>query len=118
MGISLLHLGQVRPFSQTTHRFHLAAASLIFLLALSLRLGFIWQTHDIPEFRTPTPGLDIDVHWQAARELRRLDREVPNFALKMASAPGQIAAPVIRAEALRWLDPPVRAWLELDRPGF
>jgi len=91
MGISLLHLGQVRPFSQTTHHFHLAAASLIFLLALILRLGFIWQTHATPEFRSPTPGMDIDLHWQAAQELRRSDREGPNFALKMASAPAHIA---------------------------
>lgn len=69
----------------------LLACSLVFVLALGLRLEFVRQTQGIPEFRTPPPGLDVDLHWQAAQELRRRDGTGPNFALRMASAPGHIA---------------------------
>jgi len=63
-------------------------ASIIFVLALTLRLGFVWETLDRPTFRTPTPGLDIHVHWRAAKALNDgASTDSPHFELMLPSAP-------------------------------
>ncbi|MGO9836392.1 MAG: hypothetical protein ACLP1X_19500 [Polyangiaceae bacterium] len=54
-------------------------------VALLMRLWFIAETRGVPAFRTPGPGSDIDLHLQAAREIRR--GMVPHFALMEMSAP-------------------------------
>lgn len=66
-------------------RWAVAAAVLVFSLAL--RLLFIAQTHDVPQIRTPTPGLDIQIGWEAARGLRGEAPTNPSFELMMLSAP-------------------------------
>lgn len=61
---------------------------LVFLLTLAIRLLFIIETCEIPSIRTPTPGLDIDVHWQAARLLRQgASMDEPCFELMIPSTP-------------------------------
>ncbi|GIW71851.1 MAG: hypothetical protein KatS3mg102_1393 [Planctomycetota bacterium] len=59
---------------------------VLYAVALALRLGFIAQSQGLPEFRTPTPGLDVQLHWHAARHLRAGTPE-PVFELMMPSAP-------------------------------
>jgi hypothetical protein len=62
--------------------------AIIFTLALALRLGFVWETLDRPTFRTPTPGLDIHVHWQAAKAMNDgASTASPHFELMLPSAP-------------------------------
>jgi hypothetical protein len=60
--------------------------SIIFLLALALRVTFIFQSETLVDFRTPTPGLDINLHWEAAKQIRA-DAAFPCFELMMPSAP-------------------------------
>jgi len=62
-------------------------AVAVFAVALALRLLFIFETHDLPQLRTPTPGLDIQVNWEAARALRGQTANEPSFELMMLSAP-------------------------------
>lgn len=63
-----------------------AYATGIYLLALALRLLFIYQTHDLPDFRTPTPGLDISMHWEGAKHIRAGTPD-PCYELMPPSAP-------------------------------
>lgn len=60
---------------------------LLCLLALIPRLAFALEGEDIAVIRAPTPGLDVDVNWNAARELRRAPEGAPNFELLICSAP-------------------------------
>ena len=63
-------------------------SALIFLLAFVIRLLFILETMDIPAFRTPNPGMDIDLHWQAARLIvQGATTSEPYFELMMCSTP-------------------------------
>ena len=59
---------QLQPAARS-HAVALTAMSL-YVLALFLRLVFIWQSCDLPDFRTPTPGLDICLHWEGAKQIR------------------------------------------------
>ena len=62
----------------------------VFLLCFTVRLVFIAETRDEPTFRTPSPGMDIDLHWQAASLL--LDgatTDEPQFALMIGSRPSR-----------------------------
>jgi hypothetical protein len=43
---------------------------LVIVVALAFRLLFVAETTREALFRTPPPGLDVDLHWQAARMLR------------------------------------------------
>ncbi|MDP7038493.1 MAG: glycosyltransferase family 39 protein, partial [Myxococcota bacterium] len=58
---------------------------LIFLCAFALRALFIFETYEHIDFRTPTPGMDIDLHWEAAGCI--LEGTDPCFALMLPSAP-------------------------------
>ncbi|MBN1269785.1 MAG: glycosyltransferase family 39 protein [Kiritimatiellae bacterium] len=58
----------------------------LFLAALALRLAFVWDSQDQPDFRTPTPGLDICLHWEGARHIRAGTPD-PVFELMPPSAP-------------------------------
>lgn len=63
-------------------------SALIFFLAFVIRLLFILETMDIPAFRTPNPGMDIDLHWQAARLIvQGATTSEPYFELMMCSTP-------------------------------
>jgi hypothetical protein len=65
-------------------------AACIVLGAAALRLGFLVESQAIPMIRTPPPTVDIDVYWNAARELRRAaaeDPSIPNLELMICSAP-------------------------------
>lgn len=63
-------------------------SALIFFLTFIIRLLFILETVNIPAFRTPNPGMDIDLHWQAARLiLEGASTNEPYFELMMPSTP-------------------------------
>jgi len=60
----------------------------VFLFTLAIRLLFILETMNIPAFRTPNPGMDIDLHWQAARLLLQgATTDQPYFELMLPSTP-------------------------------
>ena len=64
------------------------AATCVFAFALALRLTFIAETFDLPAFRTPAPGLDEHVHFEAAKALNAgADTDAPWFELMLPSAP-------------------------------
>lgn len=66
----------------------LRLSALIFLLAFVIRLLFILETMNIPAFRTPNPGMDIDLHWQAAKLIvQGATTSEPYFELMMPSTP-------------------------------
>lgn len=66
----------------------LKVSALIFFLAFVIRLLFILETMNIPAFRTPNPGMDIDIHWQAARLIvQGATTSEPYFELMMPSTP-------------------------------
>jgi len=66
----------------------LGLSALVFLLAFVIRLLFILETMDIPAFRMPNPGMDIDLHWQAARLIvQGTTTREPYFELMMCSTP-------------------------------
>jgi hypothetical protein len=66
----------------------LRLSALIFLLAFVIRILFILETMNIPAFRTPNPGMDIDLHWQAARLIvQGATTSEPYFELMMCSTP-------------------------------
>lgn len=75
---------QLQPAARS-HAVALTAMSL-YVLALFLRLVFIWQSCDLPDFRTPTPGLDICLHWEGAKQIR-MGTPDPCFELMPPSAP-------------------------------
>jgi len=61
---------------------------IVFLLTFAIRLLFILETMNIPAFRTPNPGMDIDLHWQAARLLLQgATTDRPYFELMLPSTP-------------------------------
>lgn len=62
-------------------------AIALFLFALILRLWFIWESQVLPDIRTPTPGLDICLHWEGAKHIRAGTPD-PCFELMPPSAPG------------------------------
>jgi 4-amino-4-deoxy-L-arabinose transferase-like glycosyltransferase len=74
--------------NQPPPRSHVVAVTAISLyaLALLLRLIFIWQSYNLPDFRTPTPGLDICLHWEGAKQIR-MGTPDPCFELMPPSAP-------------------------------
>ena len=75
------HLPQAR-------RYRIKISTLIFFLTFIVRLLFILETVNIPAFRTPNPGMDIDLHWQAARLLvEGATTDEPYFELMMPSTP-------------------------------
>lgn len=59
----------------------------IYLLGAALRLAFVFQTLDVPAYRSPAPGLDIDIYWRAAEQIRGGLATRPSFEIMMASAP-------------------------------
>lgn len=61
-------------------------ASILFLAALVLRIGFIYDSQQLADFRTPTPGLDTCLHWEAAKQIRAGTPD-PVFELMLPSAP-------------------------------
>lgn len=64
---------------------------IIFLVSFIIRALFIFETADIPSIRTPVPGMDIDLHWQAASMLMAgATRSEPFFELMMCSTPFHI----------------------------
>jgi hypothetical protein len=66
----------------------LKVSAFVFFLAFAIRLLFILETMDIPAFRTPNPGMDIDLHWQAARLIAQgATTSEPYFELMMCSTP-------------------------------
>jgi tetratricopeptide (TPR) repeat protein len=61
---------------------------LLFIFIFSIRFFFILETKDVPAFRTPTPGMDIELQWQSARLLvAGADTREPYFELMMCSTP-------------------------------
>lgn len=66
----------------------LTNSALIFLVTFVIRLLFILETMDIPAFRTPNPGMDIALHWQAAQLiLEGATTDEPYFEIMMPSTP-------------------------------
>lgn len=61
-------------------------AGALYVLALALRLVFIAQSYNLPDFRTPTPGLDLALHWEGAKQIRAGTPD-PCFELMPPSAP-------------------------------
>jgi 4-amino-4-deoxy-L-arabinose transferase-like glycosyltransferase len=59
----------------------------ILLVGALVRVAYVAATADDPRYRAPTPGLDIDLHLQAARELGLGPEDGPPIALMMASTP-------------------------------
>lgn len=79
---------QTSPPATRPNRRDLAIALAIFLVALLLRSGFVAETLEIPVYRSPTPGMDIDLHWQGARLLNQdATTDSPYFELMQISAP-------------------------------
>jgi hypothetical protein len=64
----------------------LVIAVFLYVLAILLRVGFIYQTHNLPDFRTPTPGLDTCVQWEGAKHIR-MGTPDPCLELMLPSAP-------------------------------
>ena len=62
-------------------------AVLLCLLALTIRIGFVFEGESVASIRAPTPGLDADVYFNAARELRLGGPGDPNLELMTCSAP-------------------------------
>jgi hypothetical protein len=63
----------------------------IFLVALGLRMAFVYETHELPGYRTTTPGMDVDIHWRAAQALNAgADLDQPIYELMLPSAPLQV----------------------------
>ncbi len=61
---------------------------VVFLMAFAIRAAFIFESNHIASIRTPTPGMDVDLYWQAARLIGRgLCRDQPCFELMMCSSP-------------------------------
>lgn len=72
----------------TTNQSRLKVSALIFFLTFFIRLLFILETINVPTFRTPNPGMDIDLHWQAARLIvQGATTSEPYFELMMPSTP-------------------------------
>ena len=66
----------------------LILSAVILLFTFAVRLLFILETKDLPAFRTPNPGMDIDLHWQAAGLiLNGATTDEPYFELMMPSTP-------------------------------
>lgn len=62
--------------------------AFLFIFIFGIRFLFILETKDIPVFRTPTPGMDIDLQWQGARLLvEGADTREPYFELMICSTP-------------------------------
>jgi hypothetical protein len=60
----------------------------IFLFIWAIRLFFIIESYDIPSLRTPTPGMDIDLYWQAAGLIvEGASTDNPNIELMFPSMP-------------------------------
>ncbi len=54
----------------------------VFFLAFTLRVAFIWDSQDIAALSDPTPGMDISLHWEAARAINRgASTDKPYFEL-------------------------------------
>ena len=74
--------------SRLNRRTNLIVSTSIFLFTFAVRLLFILETKDVAAFRTPNPGMDIDLHWQAASLiLRGATTDQPCFELMMPSTP-------------------------------
>lgn len=63
------------------------ALGAVLLATLLLQGAFLFETQAFPDFRQPLPGLDINLHWQAARQLRSGGLKEPNVEAAMLSAP-------------------------------
>ncbi len=74
------------------------APIVVLAAGLALRLAFVAETKGLPHFRTPPPGLDVDLHWQAASYILAGERDGV-FELMIPSAP---LFPYLLA-LLRWL---------------
>jgi hypothetical protein len=61
-------------------------AVALYFVTLFFRLWFIWESQVLPDFRTPTPGLDICLHWEGAKHIRAGTPD-PVFELMPPSAP-------------------------------
>jgi hypothetical protein len=70
---------------ETDRRSSVVETALIVLVAFAFRAVFIAETRYEAPFDLPPPGLDVDLHWQAARMLRA---DLPvQFEWRMLSAP-------------------------------
>jgi hypothetical protein len=59
-------------------------AVIIFLVTCAIRIAFILQSNTIASIRTPTPGMDADLYWQAARLINQgACTDQPCFELMM-----------------------------------
>ncbi len=56
-------------------------------MSLGLRMIFISESRYFPDFRTPPPGMDVDLHWNSGRLLRQHPIAEPAFELRTLSAP-------------------------------
>jgi len=76
-------------YALCSHRKYVAPLLVfIFLFTLGLRFAFIAESESIPVIRTPTPGMDIDLHWQAAHLLNEgATMDAPCFELMLCSTP-------------------------------
>ncbi len=62
--------------------------AFIFAVACIIRLAFVIESFSIPAIRTPTPGLDVDLNWQAARIIASgASTDEPYFEPMMLSTP-------------------------------
>ncbi len=71
---------------QTT-KYTLSLAIVAVAVSFGARLGFIVESRNFPDFRTPTPGMDVDLEWNAVRLLRQKPIAEPTFELHALSAP-------------------------------
>lgn len=63
------------------------ALGAVLLATLLLQGAFLFETKAFPDFVQPLPGLDINLHWQAARQLRAAGLHEPNVEAAMLSSP-------------------------------
>jgi len=60
---------------------------IIFLITCAIRVAFIFESNTIASIRTPTPGMDVDLYWQAARLIDQgACTDSPCFELMMSSS--------------------------------
>ncbi len=69
-----------------TMRHPLFLALIAVTITMGLRLVFIAESRQFPDFRTPPPGMDVDLHWNSGRLLRQRPIAEPAFELKALSA--------------------------------
>lgn len=87
-------MGHIRPVASKIRTFllnpkqHIGLwAAIIFLVTCAIRIAFIFESNTIASIRTPTPGMDVDLYWQAARLINQgACGDQPCFELMMCSS--------------------------------